>query len=225
MTIVVRSKWEKLEYYAINAEVIGIASGMTPISEERAYKIMRGEGYTLQIETYEKVPILNIVGIAKGTIQVSTIWDGKDRLWCILREDKETDKITMHVSNVHHNGTSTPICSELMQIIALEFIAIKGECLSYQFGYEDDGKGSYRKLTAVATGRKGSKVDKPGEAYKDECKNYSGKRLIRKLCSELLKGNVLILRNSNTPYGYRKIGAEEVSRRMRAEAVKCGYTN
>lgn len=224
MTIVVRSKWEKLEYYAINAEVIGIAGGMTPISEERAYKIMRGEGYTLQIETFEKVPILNIVGIAKGTIQISTIWDGKDRLWCILREDKETDKITMHVSNIHHNGTGTLICGELMQLIALEFIAVKGECLSYQFGYEADGKGSYRKLTAVATGRKGSKVDKPGEAYADECRNYSGKRLISKLCNELLKGNALILRNSNTPYGYRKIGAEEVSRRMRAEAVKCGYT-
>lgn len=73
MTIVVRSKEKKLEYYAVNAEVIGIAGGLTQISEERAYKIMKGEGYTLQIETSEKVPILNIVGIAKGTIQISTV--------------------------------------------------------------------------------------------------------------------------------------------------------
>lgn len=43
MTIVVRSREKKLEYYAINAEVIGIAGGLTQISEERAYKIMKGE--------------------------------------------------------------------------------------------------------------------------------------------------------------------------------------
>ena len=223
MTIVVRSKEHKLEYYAINAEVIGIAGWLTPISEERAYKIMRGEAYTLQIETYERVPILNIVGIAKGTIQVSLGGEIKGKLWCILSEDKETYKITMHVSNINYSGTCTPVCKNVMQLMALEFIAVKGDVSSYQFGYETNGKGSYRKLTAVATGRRGN-GKKCGEAHKDECKNYSGKKLIEKLCSDLLEGNALILRNTNTPYGYQRIGAEEVSRRMREEAIKCGYT-
>lgn len=228
MTIVVRSKEKKLEYYAVNAEVIGIAGGLTQISEERAYKIMKGEGYTLQIETSEKVPILNIVGIAKGTIQISTVWDGKDRLWCILKEDKKAKSITMSITNARYGGTSETMHNELMQIMALEFIAVKEDAFTYQFGYSPDSRGSFRKLTAIAIRRQSngeSTARKQWENYKDECGNYGGKRLIKKLCNDLLNGSVLILRNTNIPYGYWRIGAEEVSRRMMAEAIKCGYTN
>lgn len=227
MTIVVRSKEKKLEYYAVNAEVIGIAGGLTQISEERAYKIMKGDGYTLQIETSEKVPILNIVGIAKGAIQISLLCNNSDRTWITLKEDKNTKSITMqtaHVANEWFISTWRAVPMEVMQLMTLEFIAIKSYICSYQFGYRYDSKKTFKKLQAVATGWE-SGTEKHVEAYKDECKNYSGKRLIEKLCNDLLNGSVLILRSQGIPYGYRKIGAEEVSRRMRAEAVKCGYTN